>query len=256
MCASFVLRNIVLGTVFCGTAVGAFNHQEHVVSAPRGVVAPLNRITFAGNVLAEDSIADRWFVLYCVGWYSPCEDLRREFMAVANQHERMNADRLFSSAVRFGEVSCATDKVLCNEQLVETYPTVVHYIGGKRQLAWEGNGEISDRKRLSRWTEKQMSPQAPRQEDAPQDAVPVRHVLRVAGLVVAGAAAAISMLSQLPWAALFAAFRQRDDAKPGKKGRAAAGEEAKAASRGEPLVAPVLLALRGAWGGRRASIEL
>lgn len=103
-------------------------------------IVPLNSRIFAGNVL-KGEWADNWVVLFCVDWYAPCQNIERRFQAKASEHHRrLNEGALMKNVVRFAYVDCATDKVLCNEQLVEEYPTVVHYKRGEREDAWSGDG--------------------------------------------------------------------------------------------------------------------
>jgi len=79
-------------------------------------------------------------VFFCAGWLEQCADLKEEFRVrgrfLAN---KLNAQSLFIPRVRFAEVDCGEDKVACNNQQVETYPTVALYIHGKRYKAWEGS---------------------------------------------------------------------------------------------------------------------
>lgn len=105
--------------------------QETAISSSRaGPVAPLNRLTFGGNVLTGDRV-DHWVVLFCVDWYRACEEAMDEYIVQAEDFSRsLNQGSLWRDVVRFASVDCAVDKVLCNEQLVDTYPMVAHYAGG------------------------------------------------------------------------------------------------------------------------------
>jgi len=65
---------------------------------------------------------------------------------------------LFSRKTRFAQVDCAVDKVLCNSQSVETYPTVVHYRRGGRVGQWSQSGRKMQKELASfeKWATKQM----------------------------------------------------------------------------------------------------
>ncbi|CAJ1430897.1 unnamed protein product [Effrenium voratum] len=56
-----------------------------------------------------------WVVFSCVSWLDECQELQEEFRALGRELEsKLNGD-LFPS-VRFAEVDCARDKVLCNQE--------------------------------------------------------------------------------------------------------------------------------------------
>lgn len=92
-------------------------------------VLQLNQYTFDQSVLATESGngVQHWIILFCLEWFEPCEIVDRPYAALAGQwQDRMNTD-LLSTEVRFAYVDCATDRVLCNEQLIEEYPMIFHY---------------------------------------------------------------------------------------------------------------------------------
>jgi len=95
-----------------------------------------NQVTFDDNVI-KSNWTDHWVVLFCVDWYGPCEELSQPYRALGKSHEEKLNNGLFSNTVRFAEVDCATDKVLCNEQIVDDYPTIVHYNKGERVARWQ-----------------------------------------------------------------------------------------------------------------------
>jgi hypothetical protein len=120
----------------------------------------LNRHLFGGNVLqSESDHADQWLVYFCPAWYEPCQYLMTTYsQESADWQQRLNTD-LFRLAVRFANVDCAPDKVLCNEQEVEEYPTVVHYYQGKAVAKWTPSGRRELNKvaeRLQKWIRKQL----------------------------------------------------------------------------------------------------
>jgi len=157
-----------------------------VTPAPNAFVAKLNKRTFSGNVLKGELVRD-WFVFFCVDWYPPCEVLRESYDVLGQvHHTAINDGMLLRSKVRFAQVDCAVDKVLCNEQSVEMYPTVNHYHAGNLTAAWTGDGK-NDGSRLTKWLSKQLpgdSEPAPLLTQAER-----RAILRVLG----GCAALLAM---------------------------------------------------------------
>jgi len=108
-------------------------------------VTLLNRFSFNGAVQQEH--VDHWIVLFCVEWYELCKEIQPGFQSTAMVWEEAlsyNATSWQKSAVRFAEVSCATDKALCNENNVETYPTVLHFKGGELVESWELTQSLYD----------------------------------------------------------------------------------------------------------------
>lgn len=134
--------------------------EELVVvrAAERGGVLPplrLSKLGFPKGAPGAPGAAEQWVVLFCVDWWEPCQELRRTFRASASQYERtFNVERLLTPAVRFAEVDCAADKVLCNEHKVDWYPTVVYYSAGARRAAWQASGRdtiAKDRRAMVGW---------------------------------------------------------------------------------------------------------
>lgn len=108
-------------------------------------VTLLNRFTFNGAVQQEH--VDHWIVLFCAEWYELCQQVQPGYQSTATVWEEAlsyNATSWQKSAVRFAEVSCATDKALCNENNVETYPTVLHFKDGKLVKSWELTQSLYD----------------------------------------------------------------------------------------------------------------
>lgn len=125
-------------------------------------VAVLNRVTFAGNVLAnkenqESEGPDAWVVLFCAEWFEPCVQFQEDFKTLALEHGDTSVDNLFSRTTRFAEVDCAIDKELCNTQDVDMYPTVVYYRNGGRVAEWiPGNLRNMDKEatKFAKWLKK------------------------------------------------------------------------------------------------------
>lgn len=110
-------------------------------------VLELNRFTFSGNVLRPGDHAENWVVIFCADWFEPCQEASKVFERVGEQLQgQLNTD-LMSLKVRFASVDCAGDKSLCNQEAVQSYPTIVHYQRGQRRGSWEG----MDAKQLRKW---------------------------------------------------------------------------------------------------------
>eukprot|EP00440_Ansanella_granifera_P018593 gb/GFBE01020196.1/.p1 GENE.gb/GFBE01020196.1/~~gb/GFBE01020196.1/.p1 ORF type:complete len:269 (+),score=54.42 gb/GFBE01020196.1/:1-807(+) len=121
---------------------GSFSARDEVavVELQGARRAPLQLLgeAFDGVVKAERG-AEEWVVFFCVNWLDQCKDLRDDFRRLGTTLEdKFNKDRVFSAKVRFAEVDCAEDKVLCNKQNVDNYPTIVRYNHGARTSVWEG----------------------------------------------------------------------------------------------------------------------
>eukprot|EP00440_Ansanella_granifera_P028784 gb/GFBE01031264.1/.p1 GENE.gb/GFBE01031264.1/~~gb/GFBE01031264.1/.p1 ORF type:complete len:248 (+),score=43.00 gb/GFBE01031264.1/:1-744(+) len=101
-------------------------------SAPRQV-AKLNRVLFAGNTLQPmGGGAEQWIVAFCPLWWEPCKKLQPILAEAAESWQRRLNKGDGSSKIRFAQVDCAIDKVLCNEQKVDDYPSVAHYREGRQ----------------------------------------------------------------------------------------------------------------------------
>lgn len=97
----------------------------------------LNKNTFHASVRGERTIAEHWFVMYCVNWAPTCQQLREAYVDYARSNEdALNADSLLMPRVRFAEVECAMDKVLCNEQEIEYMPRIQHWHQGRMVKLW------------------------------------------------------------------------------------------------------------------------
>lgn len=133
--------------------------DDSVVTAFPRSVPELNRFTFSGNVLEQtghDSRVGHWVVAFCPTWWEPCQRLLNSYGDMARQWEGSLNDALLTKEVRFAMVDCATGKVLCNEQSVESYPTVHRYHRGKRVASWSG-GRKDDPARLAKWLDRQFA---------------------------------------------------------------------------------------------------
>merc|ERR1740121_434714 len=168
-------------------------------------VATLNRFTFAGNVFANRGGPDAWVVLFCAHWFEPCQVFAETFVSAAADHGGISQDSLFSRTTRFAWVNCPVDKVLCNSQEVDVYPTVVHYRRDSRAGEWVFSGRPMEKEivSFSRWLKKQLEHLEPAakkeasldETDAPADptvmpfgvGLPVGEVLPMSVMLFAGA---------------------------------------------------------------------
>lgn len=131
--------------------------KDEVAASTRVNALHLNAHTFNGNVLKKsaDLHVEHWLVSFCPNWWEPCQNLAMPFDQFGLQWERKLNTELLTKKVRFATVDCATDKVLCNEQHVEQYPTVHHYHNGKRVATWIG-GRKSDAEKLAKFLDKRL----------------------------------------------------------------------------------------------------
>jgi len=139
---------------------------EQPASAPPrihslSVASLLPPLTLVGKhfdrvVRAADPTSEEWVVFFCVSWLDECQDLRDGFRRQSGiLNAKLNGhDAAFLPRVRFAEVDCAEDKVLCNREQVETYPTILRLVRGERAQAWESNLGRSQQllqKELAEW---------------------------------------------------------------------------------------------------------
>lgn len=123
----------------------------------QSLVPKLNRFTFYGNVISpsdEDHVS-HWIVNFCPDWWEPCQNLVHPFSERASEWESMLNTHILSMEVRFATVDCATDKVLCNEQGIDGYPTLHRYHKGKRIASWSGNRKDAT-EHLAKWLQGQL----------------------------------------------------------------------------------------------------
>lgn len=134
-------------------AITSFKDEQDAAAVPP--VLELNSYTFAGNVFKSQH-ASHWVVVFCPNWWEPCQNIAQPFANRATIWQRRLNQDLLSSEVRFAKVDCATDKVLCNEQDVDGYPTVNHYVGGVLVAKFSG-GQKNDLERFPKWLNKQFA---------------------------------------------------------------------------------------------------
>lgn len=95
-----------------------------------GGLKPLQLTGVTFDQVKADS-AER-VIFFCVAWLDECEELKFEFRKMALQRWQV-------APIRYAEVDCAREKVLCNREGVETYPSVNRYIHGRRVQVWQGS---------------------------------------------------------------------------------------------------------------------
>jgi len=141
----------------------AADGESHVRVDPAKSVVMLNRVNFNASVAQEH--VDHWIVLFCVDWYEVCQGLWHNYRNTAAHYEQVlsnSASSWQTTAVRFAEVSCESDKALCNENGVQMYPSVLHFQGGKFKTEWEmsettfNKGVSGISVQLSRWIGKEL----------------------------------------------------------------------------------------------------
>jgi len=137
------------------------NEKSIVSKDVQASVLSLNHVTFPGNVLqsldSEKLHAANWIVAYCPSWFEPCQQHAPDFAKLAALWQRNLNKDLFTLEVRFATVDCAIDKVLCNEQNVDGYPTLIHYQGGEAKAKWMGRGDAkTSSQKLAAWIQKRM----------------------------------------------------------------------------------------------------
>jgi len=118
-------------------------------------VLVLNKYIFDENVLVgNDNGVQHWIIFFCVSWWEGCQGMETPYKAFASQwHDELNTD-LMLNEVRFAAVDCAVDKVLCNEQGVQDYPTVGHYYQHRPISAWsDRSGFKKMTQKLGKWLE-------------------------------------------------------------------------------------------------------
>jgi len=157
---------------------------EPVVSSLTGSNSlQLNHRTFGGNIKRSDSHTENWVALFCADWYKPCDAIAAQFEESGRYWEReLNAGYTLGNHIRFARVNCAVDKPLCNQEQVDTYPTVVQYTRGAPTSTWVGNGK-SDSKRLIKWLNRRFGAEdiassAP-QTEQPQAASALHQATRI-----------------------------------------------------------------------------
>jgi len=160
-------------------------------------IASLNRRTFESNIASD--FVDNWIVLFCVDWYAPCVEMQRTYMVLAERYDvNQNGDtELLRKTVRFATVDCALDKVLCNTQLVEDYPALKHYRGGKIHESWRGRGKISESKAVTAWLEKTLT--APTSPADPADGASSLLTAPERALIMRLVASAFAIAAAICW---------------------------------------------------------
>uniref|UniRef100_A0A7S1WLG7 Thioredoxin domain-containing protein n=1 Tax=Alexandrium catenella TaxID=2925 RepID=A0A7S1WLG7_ALECA len=229
-----------------------------VSRSPRPAVAQLNRQTFAGNVLKEEGVfAEHWMVLFCVDWYPPCQALQTPYEGLAATYSQaLNNDTFLTDFVKFATVDCAVDKVLCNEEQVETYPTVSHYNYGEILGVWTGGSSARDTKIFTKWLEKDLVPFKAISLQSPpllsrRERKEVMRLLAVLTAVVSFFLWAISRGADL-WLAM-RAQRSRGEAEKRARKQDAAQQHASSST---PAESSLSRRLPREWASERGSMEL
>lgn len=131
------LINLAFGTHFalCGAKAidlsGARKREQQEEDASivpvDSSVLTLNSHIFKGNVLKHNAYVKRWVVLYCLPWFPPCQRFQELYNVAAKEEQQARNTGIWVSEVRFAQVNCATDKVLCNDMNVGMMPLLAMY---------------------------------------------------------------------------------------------------------------------------------
>jgi len=131
--------------------------EDSVAPAIGDKVLRLNSYTFFGNVIHNNRYVHEWVILYCLPWFPVCQNIQAAYnTAAAREQDAHNTDILYSK-IRFGQVDCATDKVLCND-MGASPPIVVLYQRDRAAASWAWDGKDQDPSAsLSTWVSRQLS---------------------------------------------------------------------------------------------------
>lgn len=147
--------------------------EHNMLTSDTGLLGPvlrLNSVTLAKSLLVEDSseIA-QWIVLFCAPWHPNCKASYPIFRKAAEYWQENLNTALFTKEVKFADVDCAVDKVLCNSQDVDRYPVIGHYREGQQVSLWKAIGK-HDEQRASDWLQKifDSGSQTPKNEHVPE----------------------------------------------------------------------------------------
>jgi len=223
-------------------------------------VLGLNHYTFPGNVLSGPKHASHWVVVFCPNWWEPCQNIAKPYADLATEWQgRLNQD-LLTSEVRFAHVDCAVDKVLCNEQDVDGYPTVNLYVGGQRTAKWMSN-QKNDVESLTKWLNKRLGAISDSSKIAAGNTGGIHEVL--SSYLVPGGRAADVLLALLGLAASFRLVLSNPELweKGGSSRAARAGPTATPATSDAAGSAPaggsrLRRLLPEEWRASRGSVEL
>jgi len=103
--------------------------------APLKLLGPVFEAVVSGPDALQESVA-----FFCVDWMEQCEALQEDFRRFGRAlADDLNGDSILEPRIRLVEVNCAEDKVLCNRQQVDAYPSMIRYVHGAREQVWEGS---------------------------------------------------------------------------------------------------------------------
>lgn len=131
-----ILVAVVVPAVARVAGVEQLGPAISVRNTPQDQTVLLNRYTFGGNVLQGD-----WVVFFSAAWDTKCQQLIHGFRSIGSIFEQQPKSGL-SPTVRFAVVDCTTEKELCNEQRVGSYPMVAHYRSATQVSQWHSGGRF------------------------------------------------------------------------------------------------------------------
>lgn len=155
--------------------------KRHISSNIDSVLM-LNHFTFRGNVLQPSDgrhNAAHWVICFCPDWFEPCQSLAEPYAVQAAEWQGKLNHALLTKEVRFAKVDCAKEKVLCNEQNIEQYPTVHHYSKGSRIATWRGN-RGDNPTRLVKWLGHQLKDSVFASNEKPSATMDIKSLLKKA----------------------------------------------------------------------------
>mmetsp|Transcript_31066 Transcript_31066/g.58259 ORF Transcript_31066/g.58259 Transcript_31066/m.58259 type:complete len:218 (+) Transcript_31066:73-726(+) len=130
-------------------------------------LARLNSLLFPGTAKSrQGGGAEQWLVAFCPSWWEPCHELELLFAEQAALWQGELNTGHFTSAVRFAMVDCATEKVLCNAEGVDMYPTIAHYKDGLQLRQTQLNPKRM-KQRLLPWLQEGLTPTKPDELEKP-----------------------------------------------------------------------------------------
>lgn len=98
----------------------------------RAEVITLTETTFSDKVKEKDTA---WFVKFCVPWCKHCKSLGSMWEDLGKTMER-------EDAIEVGEVDCGTNKPLCSNVKIGSYPTFKLFYNGEEVARYRGARDV------------------------------------------------------------------------------------------------------------------
>jgi len=155
--------------------------QRSAGPAPLKLLGPVFEAVVSGPDALQESVA-----FFCVDWMEQCEALQEDFRRFGRAlAEDLNGNTILEPRIRLVEVNCAEDKVLCNRQQVDAYPSIIRYVHGAREQVWEGSLGSKYKhnlKAMQNWLRKHMGAKVERRAplEAPDEEMTYLDTFRMA----------------------------------------------------------------------------